>query len=456
MSQPSARKCSWFSRNPKSPEPPEYAAYTASRRLIKNEAGSVSVVFGASTLLLVYLVGGAVDLGRAYVAREKVQTAIDTAVLAAARVWQTEDDLELAKEKGLIHFLANAPAGLNTRPGTFVTDEAKNTITLSAVASSPAPFLAVLGKSEIEIAIQAQAQLSRGVSANRNLEIAMMLDITGSMAGNKLTALKQAAKDLVSIAIWDDQSQFTSRIALVPFAEAVRPGPYLDLVRGNRPSTNRFQDNNGYFQTFKITPCVSDRKGDEGLTDAAPIGNDKVGPVYTRTGNCAPSSEIVPLTNQKSLLNAQIDAFTAGGHTAGQIGTQWAWYMLSPEWNGIWPAASQAGPYGRTDTLKIAILMTDGEYNLAYDDAGVATRNSSRTASNGSPDGQARLTCEGMKAKGIKVFSIGFQLNSAKAEETLRRCATDSSYVYMAEDNEVLRMAFRDIAQRLATYHLSQ
>jgi hypothetical protein len=47
-------------------------------------------------------------------------------------------------------------------------------------------------------------------------------------------------------------------------------------------------------------------------------------------------------------------------------------------------------------------------------------------------------------------------LNSEKAEETLRRCATDPSYVYMAENGETLRAAFKDIGQRLSVFHLSQ
>jgi uncharacterized protein YegL len=53
-----------------------------------------------------------------------------------------------------------------------------------------------------------------------------MLDTTGSMAGNKMVALKQAAIDLVNIIVWQDQSEFTSRLAVVPFAPYVNPGRY--------------------------------------------------------------------------------------------------------------------------------------------------------------------------------------------------------------------------------------
>ena len=60
-----------------------------------------------------------------------------------------------------------------------------------------------------------QAQLAVGGNGGQNLEVAMMLDITGSMAGQKLQDLKDSASDLINIVIWDDQSKFTSKAAIV-------------------------------------------------------------------------------------------------------------------------------------------------------------------------------------------------------------------------------------------------
>ena len=52
-----------------------------------------------------------------------------------------------------------------------------------------------------------------------------------------------------------------------------------------------------------------------------------------------------------------------GGTTAGQLGTAFAWYMLSPNWADIWPADSKPAAYGTAKLRKIAVLMTDGAYN---------------------------------------------------------------------------------------------
>ena len=60
-----------------------------------------------------------------------------------------------------------------------------------------------------------------------------------------------------------------------------------------------------------------------------------------------------------------------GGGTAGHIGTAWAWYTLSPNWSSLWPSAASPSPTARRTCDKIAILMTDGEYNTEYDKNGV-------------------------------------------------------------------------------------
>jgi hypothetical protein len=141
--------------------------------------------------------------------------------------------------------------------------------------------------------------------------------------------------------------------------------------------------------------------------------------------------------------------------------------MLSPSWSYLWPSANQPVAYGTANTQKIAILMTDGEYNTAFCN-GVVSRDSTASsgdrkincnATNGSSTTQARSLCAAMKAPGtgITIYTIGFQLGgNATAIETLRQCASDDSKFYNADDGVELRAAFRDIALRLATLRLSQ
>ncbi len=86
--------------------------------------------------------------------------------------------------------------------------------------------------------------------------------------------------------------------------------------------------------------------------------------------------------------------------------------------------------------------MTDGEYNTQF---------SGESATN-----QARAICANIKAAGITVFTVGFQLTSGgEAYQTLQQCATSSRHFYDLSTGEALRQAFRDIALQISTLRLT-
>jgi hypothetical protein len=61
-----------------------------------------------------------------------------------------------------------------------------------------------------------------------------------------------------------------------------------------------------------------------------------------------------------------------------------------------------------------------------------------------------------MKAAGIEVYTVGFQLDNQTAVKTLSSCATDSSHFYNSTTGDALKAAFRDIALKISTLYLSQ
>ncbi len=114
--------------------------------------------------------------------------------------------------------------------------------------------------------------------------------------------------------------------------------------------------------------------------------------VYDYTGDnndaCTLSAddEVLPLTSDKTTLTNKIKNLDIAGSTAGQIGTAWAWYLLSPNWKALWPS-SAALAYSPGKLQKIAVLMTDGEYNLQYDAKGIITgETGAGSAANGDLD----------------------------------------------------------------------
>lgn len=396
-----------------------------------------------------------------------------------------------------------------------------------------------------------------------SLEIALVLDIAGSMSDSKITDIETAAKDLINTVVWDDESQYYSKVAIVPYSNGVNLDAYAAQVRGTLPSpksitgatkthpvvitapnhgfndgdkvfisgvkgmtqinnnpdnspaattspqywvvagkaTNTFEltrsdgpDANGknsskhtsagsiyctaagceYYQftsasgssrLFELNTCASERIGAQAYTDEAP-STAYVGRLYPADSNPCPASPIVPLTPDRTTLKSKIDALAVDGSTAGQIGIAWGWYMISLNLGYLWPSGSAPAAYGTSDLIKIAVIMTDGEFNTSYcrgvisKDAGSGSGNSSDhincSATNGSSASQALKQCTAMKEKGIIVFTVGFDLDTQAAKDLMTQCATSEAYAYIASDGAALKEAFRSIAINISRLRLSR
>lgn len=401
------------------------------RRFRRDETGTIAIIFALSVLIIVGLVGGAVDYGRWINAKSKQQAALDSAVLAAGRAYQvTYGNTATALNTANQYYSRLKSHWLSTDNTTFSFASTGETVSGVSDGTVSTPFLAVAGVPKLPVYVTAQATMAAGGNSDSSVEISVMLDVTGSMGGQKIEDLKAAAKDLIDIAVWDDQSEYTSHVAIAPFSEQVNVGrDYYQAVTGNAAPGW------GTSQT-----CVRERSTFNRYTDAAPGPGDyfDAGPTW---GTCRPQSAIMPLSNNKSELKSYIDTLSTNGRTAGHIGTAWAWYLLSPKWNNVWNGAATASAYG-TKTRKIAILMTDGEYNQEY--SGPSSRD------------QARTLCSNMKEAGITVYTVGFQLSSGgDAYNTLLGCASDSSYFFNSTTGDELRQAFREIALQLVKLRLS-
>jgi Flp pilus assembly protein TadG len=484
-----------------------------------DQRGSVAIMFGLAAFVVFTLVGAAVDYGRTILARERLQATVDSAVLAAARVWQIEQDMDLAEKKAIAHFDVMKPEGVNAQLTSLAPDTDMNTITAEASAQVKVPFLSlVLNGEPLRVGARAQATFCVGCRSGDggggnndgySVEVAMMLDVTGSMAGTKIEDLKEAAKDLVKILVWDDQSEYTSRVAVVPFSHAVNAGSVFGPVVAHNPSSSlAFNFRDGKERTWYRTSsyCVSERGGTNAYTDVTPLGNDRLPRVYygsSSTSNCQPTTAVMPLTNDKTLLNNTINGLVASGWTGGNLGTSWAWYMLSPRWWQDMPANvyPTRRPLGEAPTLsvdckrtdnvcaeppsyegvkKYAILMTDGEYNMQFCNgskngttgASIPDRNSGPgnsekancTSALGSSNTQALALCTGMKNSGITVYTVGFGLGTSGTQvDMLRACASSDGHFskpgklfYNTQTGDELRNAFRHIASSISRITLRE
>jgi Flp pilus assembly protein TadG len=221
-----------------------------------------------------------------------------------------------------------------------------------------------------------------------------------------------------------------------------------------------------YYSLHQISTCVSERVGANQLTDVAP-STTPVGRNYPAPSNGCLTNQIVPLTSNKATLNSAVTALQAGGSTAGHVGIAWSWYLVSPNFGYLFPSGSQPAAYGTENLMKVAILMTDGEYNSSFCDGVISQDSTSGSgsiwdhkncnATNGSSWSQAEAYCTAMKAAGVIVYTVGFEvINNQAAIDMMANCATDAEHAYLANGSQELKDVFRAIGKDIAKLRLSE
>jgi Flp pilus assembly protein TadG len=466
---------------------------SALSRFSTDERGNVAMTFGLMLMVMTTFVFASIDMGRWMQARRMTQEAIDAAVLGGMKKYQESSDTAAAvvAAKANYDYNVSSRATLLTDTITFEMQAGNTQMKAVGNATMAMPFLQMINfpslpllksHTNAELDEHAIAKSAVGANTGTNLEISVMIDITGSMgesdgAGStKIQTVKLAAKSLVDIVVWDNQSTVTSKVAIIPFSQGVNLGTTArtDAARGSLlagASLNAgnqqlkvltgYNNNSPTYTLYNASSvCVTERTGVHAYDDSSPTVAP-VGPMYTYNGSCPTQSPLLPLTNDKVAIKALVDSLTDNGYTAGQMGTAWAWYALSPNFNGLWPAASAARPYSDMTTMngngqpllkKIAILMTDGDYNTQYC-KGLGNWDQNCNGDNGSSQSQAQQLCTSMKSQGITVYTIGAQVSNS-AKTFLQGCASTPQHYYDATDGNKLQQAFRDIATKLVPPYL--
>ncbi len=397
--------------------------------LIQDTRGNFAIMAAVSLLPVLLCIGAAIDYTRVYLAHSSMTSALDAAVLSAAKGLssgalsddQVEDHINAMVAANLA---GSGMSGIDFAVVNINNDGDNGKLSAGIQTDLPMAFmsLANIDTKTVGSAIEV-------TYGSQKVELTMMLDMSGSMLGDKIATLKVAAEDAVNILLpVNMQDPTKTRIGLVPYSYSVNAGNYADDVTDDESDE-----------------CVTERDGDEAFTDASPINY----PLGADPVSC-PAKAIRPLTSQRDTLLNDISGFSAGGATAGHLGIAWSYYMLSAEWNNIWPTNSEAGAFDDDKILKVALLMTDGNFNTYHGSCcGNATQSNAA----------AIELCGNMRDKGITVYSIAFQA-PLPAQQILQACATpdqvNEQHYYNAANGEQLKQAFAEIANRINTLRISQ
>ncbi len=167
---------------------------------------------------------------------------------------------------------------------------------------------------------------------------------------------------------------------------------------------------------------------------------------------CRPDNEPVPLTADESRLRDFIMEMEAGGGTAGHLGISWGWNILSPEWEDIWPLASEPLAYNEPDSTKALIIMTDGEFNATHP---MAADTSTELAAG---------YCDAIKQNtNIVIFTVGFEVpnnvstvDGSGGQTILEYCASGPNFAFEADGSSQLQDAFVSIASTISDLRIAQ
>ena len=468
--------------------------------LRSNTSGAVAAYVAAGFVGLAGLMGLGLDVGRAYMVKSRLSSAVDSAALAGGQSYfDATRDTDVGK-----FFSTNFPAGYMgaTAHGPFInTSEGNDTITVEASADVPTTFLQLMGFETVSVRSSATAQ-----RAVRQMELALVMDNTGSMWGSPITEMKKAAEELVNLVYGSNETHPNLWVGLIPFTATVNIGPeHSDwLATGDRvfqtpspyapttwkgcvtarsvpydktddpPSVQPFSS--FYYADDVDNDWYDSKKKKYNLDESAGARNDGRGPNL----GCGPA--ITPLVQSKTtVVNAirNMDAWHRGG-TTSNLGLVWGWRVLSPRWRGLWGGATAADrplDYEDRTTQKVIVLFTDGN-NQFYDwpgyysgSTGSGPRGSDYTAygrlndfgftsidaANVELDSRMSTMCTTIKASGIKIYTITFGSSPDSATQTLfRNCASEPSWYFHAPNTDQLHTVFTQIGRQLSNLRLSR
>lgn len=505
----------------------------AIRNFWRDERGSYAIIFGLSVTPLTMMAGSAVDFAFAAKLRAGLQQRADAAVLATCRkALEKNVKMDAIRAAGRAHFDAGKPDEYAVT--SLEPTEHPGQWRLDAVATYDTAFMKLAHIDTLEMNVFASCET--GV---RSLEVALVLDNTGSMASNnRIGALRTAALDLVNILEAANTPDRPVKVSVVPFVTAVNVkgegfsmdwidqsalaphhGENFALEAGKRvshltlfnrlgvewkgcvearPAPHNFTDtapdpakpetlfvpyfapdepgeatsagnsgtdlNNSYLDDL-VTGDHAQRQ--QSLTKYASATRDTIDPTgpLTNGPNRACPTPIVPLTQNYERVRSSIRAMIEwnGSGTNVSEGLAWGWRVLSPG-----QPYTQGSAFEDENVAKVVVLLTDGE-NVVFGARNTVNRSDygaygfaatgrfgtqDQTIAARRVDEWTLSMCQSLKTKGVDIFTITLQADTAANRALYTQCANSAANYFPTNDVSQLSSVFRAIGDRITNLRL--
>ena len=242
-------------------------------RLAGARGGNVLSIVALGLPALLVLIGGGIDMSRAYMARTSLQNACDAGVLAGRRAMSKTGNFsnaELSKAQAMFNFNYHGSQAQASSTSFTPAANAAGEVTGSASTQVPATLMRLFGWTNYALTVNCGAELQLA-----SADVMFVLDTTGSMAcrpdgsdctggsSSKIVGLREAVKDFyktVAAAVIDKNTT-RIRFGFVPYSMTVNAKDLL--TAGDMPSSyiadsHSYQTKLAYFGTPEYTGTDSD------------------------------------------------------------------------------------------------------------------------------------------------------------------------------------------------------
>jgi Flp pilus assembly protein TadG len=434
------------------------------RRFRRSERGNVMITFALATIPMIGLVGAAVDYSRGNSAKAAMQAAADATALMLSKNVSSLNSADL-NQKATAYFAAllHRPEVSDVAVMPTYTTTAGTQLRVSATGKMPTTFLKVLGRDNLNIDVS-----STVAWGNARLRVALVLDVTGSMASSgKIEALRTATNNLLKQLQSAAAQVGDVYVSIIPFSKDVNVDAvnynaswidWTDWEDYNGACYNNAQFNGNPNNYDTRTSCQGNSKHwkpadhstwngcitDRGNSQTPNAGNydTNVSPPASNTGTLFPAEQynscpqrVMPLSYNWSAMTTLVNSLSPNGNTNQGIGLAHGWMSLVG--GGPYPPPPAMDPnYSYTQVI---ILMSDG----------LNTQN--RWYSDGSSiDAREAITCANAKAAGITIYAIQVNTSGDPLQNVMRNCASSPDKFVMLTSASQLVTTFQQIGTSLS------
>jgi Flp pilus assembly protein TadG len=411
--------------------------------LCRDRSANAMITFAILLVPIVGAVAAAVDYSRANSARTAMQAALDSTALALGKEYIDLTSSNVTK-KAASYFkpMFNRAEAHGVNIGAKI-DAVAESLTLTGDGVVDTTFARVLGIKKVKIAVTSTVIWG----TNKKIEIALVLDNTGSMASSgKIDALKKATKDFLDAMKKVSKKTGDIKVAVVPFdthvniGTAFKTASWIDwsLFDGTVGSGSNWNGANNYgdadddtrddpdrVDKDSWTGCVVDRQQPYDVDDTPPSGNPAT---WYPAENCNLAT-VLPLTTDWNAAKSMLDKMKADGKTNLTIGLVWGWHALTP----VQPLPQGSVP--SKEIVKYMVFLTDG----------LNTQNRWTTKAV-DIDARTKIVCDKIKKAGIQIYTIRVMEGN---QSLLQSCASAPSMYYNVTQASQLQPVFAEIAKSL-------